>query len=64
MHNSVLVGVMHGTRNFAISSTAWRIDIASPDYFVELAAFDEFHAEVALTVALAHFVNRDNAWMI
>ena len=36
----------------------------SSDYFVELAAFDEFHAEVAATVALADFVDWNNAWML
>ena len=33
------------------------------DYFVELAAFDELHAEVALAIALADFVDGNNAWM-
>ena len=35
----------------------------APDYFVKLAAFDELHAEVARAIALADFVNRNNAWM-
>jgi hypothetical protein len=34
------------------------------EYFVELAALDEGHTEVAVTVALADFVNWDNAWMV
>ena len=34
------------------------------DYFVKLAAFDQVHAEVAMTIALAHLVNGDNAWML
>jgi hypothetical protein len=29
-----------------------------------LSAFDEFHAEVARLIALAHFINRDNGWML
>ena len=33
------------------------------DYFVELAAFDELHAEVALAIALTDFVDGNNAWM-
>ena len=33
------------------------------DYFVKLAAFDELHAEVALAIALADFVDGNNAWM-
>ena len=35
----------------------------APDYFVQLAAFDELHAEVALAIALADLVNGNNAWM-
>jgi hypothetical protein len=35
----------------------------APDYFIKLAAFDEFHAEVTRPVAFAHFVYRDNARM-
>ena len=33
-------------------------------HFIELSAVDEFHAEVAGTLAFAHFVNRNDAWMI
>ncbi len=36
----------------------------SPDYFVKLAALDEFHAEVARAVTLADFVDRNDARMI
>ena len=36
----------------------------APDHFVQLAALDELHAEVARAVALADFVNRNNARMI
>ena len=35
-----------------------------PDYFVKLAAFDELHAEVAGAIALADFVDGDDARMI
>src|SRR4029077_8055430 len=38
-------------------------DRRAPDYFIKLAAFDELHAEVTLTFALAHLVNGNNAWM-
>ena len=36
----------------------------APGHFVELSAFDEFHAEVARAIPLIHFVNGDNACMI
>ena len=32
--------------------------------FIELSAVDELHAEVTRTLALAHFVNGNDAWMI
>jgi hypothetical protein len=32
-------------------------------YFVKLAAFDQLHAEVTLAIALADFVDGNNAWM-
>ena len=35
-----------------------------PDYFLELAAFNKLHAEVALAIALADLVDWDDAWMI
>ena len=36
----------------------------APDDFVKLAAFDEFHAEVARAIALADFVDGNDAWML
>src|SRR5262249_53148381 len=33
-------------------------------HVIELSAVDELHAEVAGTLALAHFVNGNDAWMI
>jgi hypothetical protein len=33
-------------------------------HFVQLTAFDELHAEVALSIALADLVDWNNAWMI
>ena len=50
---------------FAINSAACRIGIGvAPDHFVKLAAFDELHAEVARAIALADFVDGNDAWMI
>jgi len=34
------------------------------DDLIKLATFDQFHAEIAGTITLAHFVDRDDAWMI
>src|SRR5882672_1792544 len=34
------------------------------DHFVKLAALDEIHAEIAATIALAHFVDWNDAWML
>jgi hypothetical protein len=34
------------------------------NYLIELAAFDKLHAEVALAIAFADFVNWNDAWMI
>ena len=36
----------------------------APDYFVKLAPFDKIHAEVAATLALAHFMNGNDKWMV
>src|SRR5437762_12556799 len=35
-----------------------------PDYFIQLSAFDELHAEVTRPVALADFVNRHDTRML
>ena len=44
---------------FAINSAARRIDIGSrSDHFVKLAAFDELHAEVAMS----HRARRPREW--
>ena len=65
MQNSVLVRVVHSTRQlrdqFRGATDRYRLTL---NYFVELAAFDQVHAEVAITVALADFVNRNNEWMV
>jgi len=50
---------------FAINSTALthRYRRASDD-FVELAALDELHAEVAGAIPLANFMDWNNAWVL
>src|SRR4029077_7682035 len=62
---TVLVCVMHGARHlgnqFRRLANRHR---RAPDYFVELTAFNELHAEVALAIALAHFVDGNDAWML
>ena len=65
MQNAVLVGVMHGPRQLRdqFCGTPDRNRLFPRD-LVELAAFDQIHAEVAITVALADFVNRDDEWMV
>jgi hypothetical protein len=64
MQNAVFVRIMNGTRHLRDEfrrASNW--DRLALDYFVKLTAFDELHAEVALTVPLAYFVNRNNARM-
>ena len=65
MQNAVFMRVMHGA--CYLCDEFHRL----PDghrrvfnYFVKLTAFDELHAEVALAIALAHFVNGNDARMI
>jgi len=36
----------------------------APDYFIQLSTFDELHTEVTGTIALAHFVDWNDAGMI
>ena len=36
----------------------------APDHFVELSAFDEFHAEVARAITLTYFVDWNDARML
>src|SRR6476661_7539783 len=65
MQNAVPVRVVHGTRqlcNQFHGATDWyRLTLS---YLVELAAFDEVHAEVATTVALTDFMNRNYEWVV
>src|SRR3954464_6709785 len=65
MHNPVLMRVMHGPRYLCdeFRRLPGRHGLA-PDHFVKLTAFDELHAKVTGAIALAHFVNRNDAWMI
>jgi hypothetical protein len=65
MKNAVLVRVMDRAcdlRDEFHRATDWHR--LAPDHVVKLAALDEVHAEVAVAVALADFVNWDNAWMV
>ena len=65
MKNPVLMRVMNGASylcdQFRRLPDRHRL---APDYFVKLAAFDEFHAEVAGAIALAHLVDGNDARMI
>jgi hypothetical protein len=64
MQNAVFVRVMNGARHFG--NKFYRAPDRhgrTPDYFVKLPALDELHAEVALTFALTHLVDGNNAWM-
>src|SRR5438874_2248613 len=65
MKDAVLVSVMHSAGylgdQFGRLANRHR---RAPDYFVKLAALDEFHAEVARAIALVHFVNGNDARML
>ena len=65
MQNAVLVRVMNSARHFRneFRRAPDRHRLAPGD-FIKLAAFDELHAEVARAIALADFVNRNDAGMI
>src|SRR5882724_8006923 len=65
MQNTMFIRVMHSAGH--LCDEADRL----PDrkrsmfnYLVKLAAFDKLHTEVAVAIALAHLVDRDDAWMI
>ena len=65
MQDAVFMRVMNCARQFRDEFRC----IASRDRralrnFIELSAVDELHAEVTRTLALAHFVNWNDAWMI
>ena len=65
MQNAVLVRVVNGARHLGDQfhrAPNWHW--LALGHFIELAAFDKFHAEVTRAIALADFVNRDNAWML
>src|SRR5438876_12392506 len=64
MQNAVFMRVVHSARYFRdqFRRLPDRHRLAS-DHFVKLAAFDEFHAEVALAFALADLVDGDNTGM-
>src|SRR5512132_3906793 len=64
MQYPVLMRVMHGASNlrnqFSRLSDRHRLPL---DYLVKLAALDESHAEVTGAVALAHFMDWNDAGM-
>src|SRR5262249_12932732 len=65
MKNAVLMRVVHGARDLrhqlrCLPNRHWRVS----DHFVKLAALDQLHAEVALAIALAHLVDRNDARML
>src|SRR5262245_8973317 len=65
VQNAVLMRVMHGARDLrdqfrCMTNGDWR----TPDDFIQLAAFDEFHAEIARTVTLSDVVNGYDAGML
>ena len=65
MQNAVFVRVMNGARH--LGNEFHRLPDRNRrvfNYFIKLTAFDELHAEVALPIALAHFVDGDDARMI
>src|SRR5207247_7992999 len=65
MQDAMLMCVLHGARNFCnqlYRSPDWH-GLAC-DHFIELATFDELHAEVTLGIALADFVDGDNPRML
>jgi hypothetical protein len=65
MQNSVLMRVMHYARylrdEFRRLPNRHR---GAPNDFVKLPAFNEFHAEITGAIALAYFVNGNDARMI
>ena len=65
MKNSMFMRIMNSARHlgdqFHRAPNRHRL---APGYFVELAAFDKLHAEVARAVALADFVNRNDTGML
>jgi hypothetical protein len=56
---------MHGARHlgneFYRTPDWYRL---TSHHFIQLAAFDEFHAEVKATLALAYLVDRNDAWVL
>src|SRR5262245_9961514 len=65
MQNTVFMRVMHRACYFCDKFQGLPDrDRCVFNYLVKLTAFDQLHAEVALTIALAHLVDGHNAWMI
>src|SRR5262249_35815276 len=65
MEDAVLVRELNRTRNFHQQfRRAPDRHRRAPDNFVKLAAFDELHAEVARTIALADLVHGNDTGLI
>src|SRR4051794_13460092 len=65
MQNPMLMRVMHGAGHFCDQFRRlpdWHRRMS--DYFVQLSAFDELHAEIARAISLAHVIDGDDAWMV
>src|SRR5215470_1067510 len=65
VQDAVFMRIVNRTRQFRDEFRC----VASRDrralcHFIELSAVDELHAEVARTLAFAHVVNGNDAWMI
>ena len=65
MQNPVLVRIVHGARQLGDKlRCATNRHRFAPNDFVQLAAFDQTHAEITTTLALANFVDRNDGWMV
>ena len=65
MQHPVFMSVMDNTRDprDQLRSLADR-QRRAPNDFIELAALNEFHTEVTGAIALANFIDRNDAWMV
>jgi hypothetical protein len=65
MENSMFMRVMNNARY--LDNEFHRLTDRhrrAPDYFVKLAAFDKLHAEVALAITLANFMDWNDTGML
>src|SRR5437016_1410635 len=65
VQNSVLMGIVHRARQlcdyFHRPANRYYLTL---NCFIELATFDQIHAEVATTITLTNLVNWNDRWMI